>query len=31
MRHPHTRPHAPRTHRRRPLAVAAALAAAGLL
>ncbi|NEB19453.1 rhamnogalacturonan lyase [Streptomyces coelicoflavus] len=31
MRHPHTRPHARRTHRRRPLAVAAALAAAGLL
>ncbi|MFJ6071779.1 rhamnogalacturonan lyase [Streptomyces sp. NPDC093065] len=28
MRHPHTRPHAPRAHRRRPLAVAAALAAA---
>ncbi|WP_031041968.1 rhamnogalacturonan lyase [Streptomyces sp. NRRL F-5650] len=30
MRHPHTRPHT-RPHRRRPLALAAALAAAGLL
>ncbi|MFD8177126.1 MULTISPECIES: rhamnogalacturonan lyase [Streptomyces] len=31
MRHPHTRPHAPHPHRRRRLALAAALTAAGLL
>ncbi|MFG3131716.1 rhamnogalacturonan lyase [Streptomyces tendae] len=31
MRHPHTRPHVPHPRRRRPLALAAALAAAGLL